>query len=58
MSGIYTNPMKVRGLTGNARGQHIQISGMIFWRVKDGKIVEEFSTGDHLGFLRQVGVIP
>lgn len=57
MKGTYQKPLKIRGISSMARGQKIEISGMVFWRLRDGKVVEEYSTGDHLGLLIQVGAI-
>ena len=57
MAGTYQNPFMMRGISSTPRGQKVEISGMIFWRFKDGKIIEEYSIGDHLGFLMQVGAI-
>jgi len=57
MSGTYQNPFTIRGIRSIPSGQKMEMSGMIFWRFRDGKVIEEYSNGDHLGFLIQVGAI-
>jgi steroid delta-isomerase-like uncharacterized protein len=39
-------------------GRPYKITGMSFYRVKDGKIVEGWVNDDTLGMLQQLGVIP
>ena len=39
-------------------GKQVTVSGLTISRVKDGKIVEEWSNWDTLGMLRQLGVVP
>jgi len=60
LAGIYT-------MTGTHRndfmgipttGRSINVSGINVFRVRDGKIVEEWDMSDGLGLLQQLGVIP
>jgi predicted ester cyclase len=39
-------------------GKQVTVSGITISRLKDGKIVEEWSNWDTLGMLRQLGVVP
>jgi steroid delta-isomerase-like uncharacterized protein len=39
-------------------GKYVTATGMAIIRVANGKIVEEWSNGDDLGMLQQLGVIP
>ena len=41
--------------TAQATGQHISISAMVLYRVKDGRIVSEDGVHDWFGLLRQFG---
>jgi steroid delta-isomerase-like uncharacterized protein len=41
-----------------ATGKQVTVSGMSIWRVKDGKVVEEFAIHDSLGMMQQLGLIP
>ena len=47
--------------TGNgipATGKRVQISGMTMFRFVDGKIAEEWTSGDSLGLMKQLGLLP
>jgi steroid delta-isomerase-like uncharacterized protein len=39
-------------------GKEVVVSGLNLTRIKDGKIVEEWSNWDTLGMLQQIGAIP
>jgi steroid delta-isomerase-like uncharacterized protein len=39
-------------------GKDVVVSGQNFSRVKDGKVVEEWSNWDMLGMLQQIGAVP
>src|SRR2546426_1071770 len=39
-------------------GKQIQMSGMVIWRIKRGKIVEAWGVNDTLSLLQQLGVLP
>jgi predicted ester cyclase len=39
-------------------GKKIQMSGIVIWRIKNGKIVEHWGQNDTLGLLQQLGVLP
>ena len=39
-------------------GKDVVVEGQNFTRVKDGKIVEEWSNWDTLGMLQQIGAVP
>ena len=41
-----------------ATGKDIQMSGMVFWRIAGGKIVEHWSQTDMVGLLQQLGAMP
>jgi len=41
-----------------ATGKRVEQVGINIARMADGKIVEEWSLGDNLGLLRQLGVLP
>jgi len=41
-----------------ATGKEVTISGITISRVKNGKVVEEWSNWDTLGMLQQLGVVP
>lgn len=41
-----------------ATGKQVTVTGMVFHRVKDGKIVESFAVNDTLGMMQQLGLIP
>ena len=41
-----------------ATGKEISITGMVFERVENGKVVEGWVNRDRLGMLRQLGVVP
>ena len=54
-SGTHTGaPFAGRSATGN----RFEISGMSFYRVRDGHIVEGWVCDDTLGMLTQLGVVP
>jgi predicted ester cyclase len=39
-------------------GRQIRVSAMNFYRIADGKIVEEFGQPDMFGLMLQIGAIP
>jgi len=39
-------------------GKKIQMSGIVIWRIREGKIVEVWAQNDTLGLLQQLGVLP
>jgi steroid delta-isomerase-like uncharacterized protein len=39
-------------------GKQVTVTGITISRVKDGKVVEEWTNWDTLGLLQQVGVVP
>ena len=39
-------------------GKQVTVSGITISRVKNGKVVEEWSNWDTLGMLQQLGVVP
>jgi predicted ester cyclase len=39
-------------------GKKIQMSGIVIWRIKNGKIIEHWGQNDTLGLLQQLGVLP
>jgi steroid delta-isomerase-like uncharacterized protein len=39
-------------------GKQVTVSGITISRVKDGKVVEEWTNWDTLGMLQQLGVVP
>ncbi|HXG39482.1 MAG TPA: ester cyclase [Candidatus Limnocylindrales bacterium] len=41
-----------------ASGRRFEITGMSFYRVRDGRIVEGWVNDDNLGMLAQLGVVP
>jgi predicted ester cyclase len=41
-----------------ATGRPIQVQAMNFYRIADGKIVEEFGQPDMLGLMMQIGALP
>jgi steroid delta-isomerase-like uncharacterized protein len=41
-----------------ATGKRVRTSGTTFFRIVDGKIVEEWATFDQLDFMRQLGLMP
>ncbi len=41
-----------------ATGNHIRVTGIEIFRIKDGKIVEVWVNMDNLGMMQQLGVIP
>ena len=49
-----TNSVAVGPYPGN--GRRVSLDGMSFFRVADGRIVEEWSTYDNLGVMRQLGM--
>jgi hypothetical protein len=34
------------------------MSGIVIWRIKNGKIIEHWGQNDTLGLLQQLGVLP
>jgi steroid delta-isomerase-like uncharacterized protein len=40
-----------------ATHKQIQMSGMVMWRIKDGKIVEHWGVNDTMDLLRQLGTL-
>ena len=51
-----TNTHEGMGLP--ATGKHISVNGMTLFRLRDGKIVEEWSAFDMLSVMRQAGLLP
>lgn len=51
-----TNSVATAAFPGN--GRRVTIDGMSFFRFRDGRIVEEWSTYDNLSVLRQLGMLP
>jgi len=47
----------VRFLGANPTGKHIAWTGIAIFRLKDGKIIEEWANTDNLGLNRQLGLI-
>jgi steroid delta-isomerase-like uncharacterized protein len=41
-----------------ATGKQVTVAGITLSRVKDGKVVEEWTNWDTLGMLQQLGVVP
>jgi predicted ester cyclase len=39
-------------------GKHVTLEGITIFRVKDGKVIEQWSQGDQLGLMKQLGVVP
>lgn len=39
-------------------GKKIQMSGIVIWRIKNGKIIEHWGQNDTLGLLQQLDVLP
>ena len=39
-------------------GKHLTVTGMIIFRIVDGKITDEWEEWDTLGMLQQLGVVP
>lgn len=39
-------------------GRKIRMSGIVIWRIKNGKIVEHWGQNDTLGLLQQLGALP
>jgi predicted ester cyclase len=52
VTGTHTGP----GLTAAPANQTINVTGMVFARVKDGRIVEGWSNFDFLSLYRQLGL--
>jgi hypothetical protein len=51
-----TNTGEGNGLP--ATGKRITVGGMTFWRMRDGRIAEEWGVVDMLSALRQLGLLP
>jgi steroid delta-isomerase-like uncharacterized protein len=45
------------GLGFSATGKKVRFSGMVFARVRDGKMIEGWNSFDQLGMLQQLGVV-
>jgi predicted ester cyclase len=56
--GTHTSPFPTPAGVIPPTGKRLSMSGMSILRVADGRIVEERSQGDILGFMQQLGVIP
>jgi predicted ester cyclase len=41
-----------------ATGRHVEVRGIHIGRIENGQVVEEWSRGDDLGLLRQMGALP
>jgi steroid delta-isomerase-like uncharacterized protein len=41
-----------------ATGRQVQVSGLDFWRLRDGQCVEHWNQEDNLGLLQQLGALP
>ena len=41
-----------------ASGNSVSVQGMEFWRMRDGRIAEAWTTVDLLALMMQVGAIP
>lgn len=54
-SAVGTNTVAVPGFPG--QGKKVEVDGMSFFRFKDGKIVEEWSTYDNLTIMKQLGLM-
>ena len=39
-------------------GKEIRMSGLVIWRIRNGKIVETWVQNDTMGLLQQLGVLP
>src|SRR5438552_106610 len=39
-------------------GKEIRMSGLVIWRIRNGKIVETWVQNDTMGLLHQLGVLP
>src|SRR2546427_534307 len=39
-------------------GKKIQMSGIVIWRIRNGKIIEHWGQNDTLGLLQQLGALP
>ena len=50
-----TNTIKAGMFPGT--GKHVVLDGMTFFRFKDGRIVEEWTTYDNLGVMQQLGLV-
>ncbi|MBC7989287.1 MAG: ester cyclase [Luteimonas sp.] len=51
-----SNSVKTESFPGN--GKTVAIDGMTFFRFKDGRIVEEWTTYDNLSLMKQLGMLP
>lgn len=54
VSGTHEGPVAGVEPTGNA----VSMSGIVIYRVEDGKIVERWSETDDVGMMRQLGALP
>lgn len=55
-SGGGTNSVRIGGFPGS--GRQVAFSGMAFVRLRDGRMVEEWTVQDSLSLLRQLGLLP
>jgi steroid delta-isomerase-like uncharacterized protein len=55
-TGRGTHQGELRGIP--PTGKQVTVSGITISRVKNGKVVEEWSNWDTLGMLQQLGVVP
>jgi steroid delta-isomerase-like uncharacterized protein len=39
-------------------GKHVEVTGISIERLKDGRVVEDWTNWDALGLMRQLGVVP
>lgn len=39
-------------------GRRVEVSGMVMFRFESGKLAEEWPSGDNLGLMRQLGLLP
>jgi len=41
-----------------ATGKRVKQSGIMIYRIKDGKVVEQWAEANMLGLMQQLGVVP
>jgi steroid delta-isomerase-like uncharacterized protein len=51
-----TQTGEMRGIP--ATGKRLQVEGMVFFQLRDGKLVEEWAVDDTMGLMQQLGVLP
>ncbi len=56
-TGTRTHQGELSGTPPGGTKKHVAIQGMVFSRIVDGKIAEEFECYDALGMLRQLGTV-